>query len=179
MGLIADLETRNRNFAGRGGHAGLPPLPSAQALVVTCMDHRVDPAAFCELHLGEAMVVRNAGGRVTNEVLANLAFLAALREARGVGAEPFEVVVVHHTNCGTALLADASFRERIVARTGQPGDALANWAVTDPETTVRADVQRVLTSHQPLGPLTVSGYVYDLGTGLLSAVAQGSVGANG
>jgi len=141
------------------------------------MDHRVDPAGFGGLVLGEAMVVRNAGGRVTDEVLANLAFVAALREARGAGAEPFEVVVVHHTRCGTALLADAGFRSGLVARTGQGAETFAGWAVTDPEVSVRADVERVLLSTWPGGELAVSGYVYDIDTGGLSEVARGSLGA--
>lgn len=169
MGLSAELTDRNHRFAARGDHGGLPPLPSAQALVLTCMDHRVDPAAFCGLQLGEAMVVRNAGGRATDEVLATLAFVGTMREARGAGDEPFEVIVVHHTRCGTALLADATFRTGLAARSGQLGEDLAKWAVTDPDQTVRTDVERVLKCAWPGAHLAVSGYVYDIDTGLLRA----------
>ena len=85
-------------------------LPTAGVLVVACLDHRVDPAIVLGLELGEAPVIRNVEGRVTQAVIDDVAFLAFLVEQLSGGPGTlgtlFEVAVIHHTQCGTALLAD-------------------------------------------------------------------------
>src|ERR1700748_1735437 len=104
-------------------------LPAAQMLVVTCLDHRVDPAIVLGLQLGDAPVIRNAGGRVTPAVVDDLAFLAFLAEQlfgdQLADGTLFEVAVIHHTQCGTSLLADPGFRHQAAEATrlspGAPG----------------------------------------------------------
>src|SRR5919201_5515974 len=89
-------------------------LPAAQVIVVACLDHRVDPAIILGLKLGDAPVLRNAGGRVTQSVIEEIAYLAFLgrRIAGGQVSDDasVEVAVIHHTQCGTGFLADPSFR---------------------------------------------------------------------
>src|SRR5215831_14209071 len=83
-------------------------LPAAQVIVITCLDHRVDPAITLGLRLGDAAVLRNAGGRVTQPVIEELAYLAFLGQSMSNGLLAsegrFEVAIIHHTQCGTSRL---------------------------------------------------------------------------
>jgi carbonic anhydrase len=141
-------------------------------LIVTCLDHRVDPAIILGLRLGDAPVIRNAGGRVTQAVIDDLAYLAYLAGqlfgGQDAGDSLFEVAVIHHTQCGTGFLADASFRHQAAEATGLPETALEASAVADPHTTVKADVERLLTSPLLSPKISVSGHVYDIATGRLT-----------
>src|ERR1044071_4549978 len=116
-GINPALE-RNRAFAAAGGHEGAVVFPNLRLFVVTCLDPRVDPAHFLGLGLGDAMVVRNVGGRVTPRVLDDVAFIGQIAENVVAEGPLFEVAVIHHTQCGTAALADDSFRSRYAERTG-------------------------------------------------------------
>jgi carbonic anhydrase len=168
MTRMTPLLERNEQFARTYTPVALG-LPAAQLVVVTCLDHRVDPAIVLGLKLGDAPVIRNAGGRVTQAVIDDLAYLAFLAGQLFGGqlAEDglFEVAVIHHTQCGTGFLADPAFRRQAAAATGLPEAALEASAVADPHATVQADVERLLAS--PLLPpqVTVSGHVYDVTTG--------------
>jgi carbonic anhydrase len=150
--------------------------PTAQLLILTCLDHRVDPAIFLGLQLGEAPVIRNAGGRVTAAVIADIAFLAFLAGqlpgGENSGDRLFEVAVVHHTQCGTGFLADPAFRRQAAEATGLAQAALAAEAVADPYATVQADVERLLASPLLSPKVSVSGHVYDVGTGRVSTVVD-------
>jgi carbonic anhydrase len=149
-------------------------LPAAQVIVVACLDHRVDPAITLGLRLGDAPVLRNAGGRVTQPVIEEIAYLAFL--GRRLSGEQFtddmrvEVAVIHHTQCGTGFLADPGFRREASEVTGVDEAALEASAVADPHITVWADVERLLAS--PLLPpgMSVSGHVYDVETGRVTTV---------
>ena len=175
MTRMIPLLERNEQFARTYTPVPLGP-PTSQVLIVTCLDHRVDPAILFGLRLGAAPVIRNAGGRVTQAVIDDIAFLAFLVEqlsgAQGAAGTLFEVAVVHHTQCGTGFLADPSFRQQAAAATGLPEAALEASAVTDPSITVKADVERLLAS--PLLPpqMGVSGHVYDVETGRVTTVVD-------
>ena len=92
---------RNRTFAAAGGHEGAVVFPNLRLFVITCLDPRVDPAHFLGLGLGDAMVVRNVGGRVTPEVVNDVAFIGQLAEGMLPDGPLFEVAVIHHTQCGS------------------------------------------------------------------------------
>ena len=171
---MTPLLERNEQFAR--DYTPVPlGLPAAQVIVITCVDHRVDPAITLGLRLGDAPVLRNAGGRVTPSVIEEVAYLAFLgRRLLGVqpaGDQRFEVAVIHHTQCGTGFLADPAFRQEAAEATGVDVAALAATAVADPHATVAADVERLLAS--PLLPplIGVSGHVYDIETGRVTTVA--------
>jgi carbonic anhydrase len=171
MANIDPLLERNRHFATTAAREDISIIAKYAVYVITCLDPRTDPAAFLELDLGDAMVVRNAGGRITPDVLTDLAYIGYLS---GTAVNPkgplFEVAVVHHNQCGTHFLADDDFRRGFVERTGGDDTALAAKAVVDPEETVRADVEVLRSS--PLLPttITVSGHVYDVTTGLIATI---------
>ena len=173
MTRMKPLLERNEQFARSYRPVPLGP-PAAQMLVVTCLDHRVDPAIVLGLQLGEAPVIRNAGGRVTPAVIGDVAYLAFLAEQLFGGQladdRLFEVAVMHHTECGTGFLADPDYRHRAAGATGLSEAALEDSAVADPHTTVRADVDRLLSSPMISPKISVSGHVYDLASGRVTTV---------
>ncbi len=168
MTRMTPLLERNEQFARAYTPVALG-LPAAQMVVVTCLDHRVDPAIVLGLQLGDAPVIRNAGGRVTEAVIDDIAYLAYLAEQlfgdQRRADTLFEVAVVHHTQCGTGFLADPSFRHQAAEATGLSEAALEASAVADPQTTVIFDVERLLTSPLLSPKVSVSGHVYDVATG--------------
>jgi carbonic anhydrase len=170
---MTPLLERNEQFARTYTPVPLG-LPAAQVIVVTCLDHRVDPAIVLGLKLGDAPVIRNAGGRVTQAVIDDLAYLAFLAGQLFGGQladdRLFEVAIVHHTQCGTGFLADRGFRNQAATATGLSEEVLEASAVADPHTTVKADVERLLTSPLLSPRVSVSGHVYDVETGRVTTV---------
>ena len=171
MSAFDEFVRRNRDYVGSGGLAEPTPMPRNAVLVVTCLDPRVEPAGFLGVGQNDALVVRNAGGRVNDGTMFDIALVVALRDAMGGAAgPPLEVAVVHHTQCGSGFLADEDFRGRFAARTRLSDTELVEAAVTDPYATVRADVERLLSSPLASDRLVVSGHVLDLRTGLVETV---------
>jgi carbonic anhydrase len=170
MSNLRPLLERNHAFAATGAHAGLAIMPRQPVFLVTCLDPRVDPAAFLGIELGDAPVIRNAGGRVTEAVINDIAFISYIARTMIPDGPLFEVAVVHHTGCGTGFLADAAFRSAFAARTGLDEADLAAEAVVDPAATVRTDVDRLLSSPKVPPQISVSGHVYDLQTGLVTTI---------
>ena len=169
MTRMTSLLERNEQFARTYAPAALG-LPTAQLVVVTCLDHRIDPARALGLDLGAAPVIRNAGGRVTPAVIEDIAFLGFLAEQLSGGDLDalFEVAIVHHTQCGTAFLADPGFRHQAAEATGVPETHLEASVVTDPYATVGEDVARLRSSSLISPKVSVSGHVYDIATGLIT-----------
>ena len=137
-------------------------FPNLRLFVITCLDPRTDPAHFLGLRLSDAIVVRNVGGRVTPEVINDVAFIGQLAESVIPDGPLFEVAVIHHTQCGTGALADDAFRRRYAERIGADQSALREHAVLDPATTVKTDVARLRSASADLSADHVSGHVYDV-----------------
>src|SRR5436309_5867659 len=171
MTKMTSLLERNEQFARTYTPAALG-VPAQPVFILTCLDHRVDPAIVLGLELGDAPVIRNAGGRVTQAVIDDIAYLAFLVELLTGGDNKrdktdtlFEVAVVHHTQCGTGFLADPDFRRQAAEATGQSEAALLASIVTDPHATVATDVERLLAAPSLAPRISVSGHVYDIATG--------------
>ncbi len=159
-----ELVQRNATFAASGAFKGLP-FPTNPALrVIGCVDSRVDPSDVLGLKLGEAVIMRNIGGRVTPEALRSWALLGRL----GAGHSPSggHLAIVHHTDCGIRRLA--SYPEQLAAFFEIPVADLGGKAVEDPYASVRVDVD--IARHRLALDLLVSGLVYDVGTGLIEVV---------
>ena len=169
-GIKSALE-RNRAFAAAGGHEGAVVLPNLRLFVITCLDPRVDPAHFFGLELSDAIVVRNVGGRVTPEVINDIAFIGQIAENVMPDGPLFEVAVVHHTQCGAGALADDTFRRGYARRIGADESELLDHAVLDPAATVTSDVQRLRSAAAIPSRVTVSGHVYDVISGLVETIA--------
>jgi carbonic anhydrase len=153
----------------------MPPLPFIPRLnlyIVICIDCRVDPAEILGIRLGEALVERNIGGRITPAVIRDIAYAAYLVETKAPDGPYFEVAIIHHTDCGSTLLADDDLRHGFAQRAGVDERTLADTPVLDPARTVRTDVQRVLWAAEIAPDVLVSGHVYDVRTGLLTTVVD-------
>ena len=174
MTRIAPLLHRNAAYAATSAPAALAP-PSLRTMIVSCLDHRLPPELVLQLQVGEAAVIRNAGGRVTRAVVEDIAYLAFLSEQlfpEEVGESLFEVAVLHHDQCGTGFLADPDFRAGASVRTGVPEERLLELLVDDPERTVREDVARLVASPMTDRRIPVSGHVYDMTTGRITTTCE-------
>lgn len=167
---IAPVLQRNRAFAAAGGHRDAVMFPNLRLFVITCLDPRVDPAHFLGLDLSDAMVVRNVGGRVTSEVINDVAFISQIAENVLPDGPLFEVAVIHHTQCGAGALADDTFRRQYAERIGAEESTLREHAILDPAVTVRTDVERIRSAPAISPRVTVSGHVYDVATGLVQTL---------
>jgi carbonic anhydrase len=171
---------RNREFAATDAKDNVPAIPfipSRQLYLITCIDPRVEPAAVLGEKLGEAIVARNVGGRVREPVIKDLAWIIHLHENKTPDADWFEIALIHHTDCGSGLLADDELRAGNVARGGWDDETASGMAVLEPAKTVREDIS-MLRSAPALAPsieiIKIGGYVYDLQTGRITTVVEPS-----
>ncbi len=157
------LLANNERYAAEFEKLDLASPPTRKVAVVTCMDARLDPARALGLEEGEAHVIRNAGGVVTDEEIRSLAISQNL-----LGTE--EIVLIHHTDCGMLTFNDREFADRLEQETGSRPSWEAH-AFTDLEENVRASIERIRKS--PFIPRTesVRGFVYEVESGRLREVA--------
>ncbi len=163
MAIAHTLIDRNLEFANSFNQGDLTLLPRLSILVLTCLDARVDPAHFFGLEMGEAVVMRNIGGRVTDEVIEQIAILRGL--AVVAGGAGFEVAVVHHTDCGASRFANPQVRQRMGQAAGIGEAAIERLAITDPRISVAEDLDRLRAAPTLPDELVVAGYVYDVTDG--------------
>jgi carbonic anhydrase len=173
-GNFATALERNHAFAAAGGHEGAVVFPKLRLFVITCMDPRVDPAHFLGLQPSDAIVVRNGGGRVTPEVINDVAFIGQIVENVIAEGPLFEVAVIHHTQCGSGALADDAFRRSYAGRIGADEAKLRDNAVLDPVATVTRDVERLRSAPAISPRVTFSGHVYDVVTGRVTTILPAS-----
>jgi carbonic anhydrase len=156
MSQIAQLLAANKGYAAARANVA-DARPGRHIAVVTCMDARIDVFAALGLHLGEAHVIRNAGGRVTEDVLRSLALSSHV-----LGVDT--VVVMQHTECGLAGRTDAELRELT-------GADLGFFPIDDHAAALREDIE-ILAGTPFLLPLTVIvGFIYDVQSGEVDDVA--------
>ena len=166
-----DLTSRADQALATTGADQLPTDPGVPAVVVTCIDARVDPVHLFGLAPGEASVFRNIGGRLTDSTIEQIGIIAGLAKLIGGEEMELDVALVHHTGCGASRFSLPPVREKAAATAGVgPGDVEA-LAIADPAESVRADIDRLAASPLP-GGLNVSGYVYDVETGALAEVCS-------
>jgi carbonic anhydrase len=139
-------------------------------IILTCLDARVDPAHIFGLGLGDAVVIRNAGGRITGAVLGDLGVLGVLSANMPGSAMQPELVVIHHTDCGMSRIADPAIQEQVAKRLGLSLEEVAAMAITDPTTSVQDDVERLRNTPGTPDQLVVSGFVYDVNNGSINQV---------
>ncbi len=164
---MTDVQTlidRNLEFASSFNQGDLAILPRLSTLVLTCVDARVDPAHILGLELGDAVVMRNIGGRVTDEVIEHIAILRALAAVLA-GEAAFEVAIVHHTDCGASRFANPQVRQKLGQAAGTGEAAIERLAITDPQTSVAEDLDRLRAAPTLPDDLVVAGYVYDVTDG--------------
>lgn len=160
MSVIDELFANNAGFAPPAEPFGI--RPARQLAIVTCMDSRIDIFAALGLNEGDAHILRNAGGVVTDDVIRSLAISQRLLGTRAV-------MLIHHTDCGMQQLTDDGFRAELQADSGL-APAFAIESFTDVDANVRNSILRVQRS--PFLPHTddVRGFVYDVSTHRLREV---------
>ena len=166
---IHDLTSRNADFAADQFTAGLTINPSGNLTVVGCVDPRVDPTRVLGIELGEAAVIRNVGGRITPATLRTMAMLAKVGQANADGryAGEWNLVILHHTDCGMTDLAP--FPALLAEYFEISAHDLDAKAVSDPIGSVRVDID-VIKKEIRGSEFLVSGMVYDVSTGLVETV---------
>jgi carbonic anhydrase len=160
--VFDDVLAANGAYATTFPLAGLPARAARGLAVLTCMDSRIEPLPMLGLRPGDAKILRNAGARVTDDVLRTLVLASYL-----LGVE--RAMVIAHTRCRMAA-ADEQEVHAAVAEAGGPDTRSLSFLVTrDQEATLRADVQRV-RSWPYLKGLSVGGFLYDVDTGRLGRI---------
>jgi len=161
MSVTDGLVENNRAYAASFDKHDLPRAPAKKLAVVACMDARLDPARVLGLEEGDAHVMRNAGGVVTDSEIRDLAI-----SQHALGTE--EVLVLQHTDCGMATLDAEEFANRLEQASGERPPWRAN-AFDDLDSSVRDSMRRIQES--PFIPhKTVRGFVFDVKTGALREV---------
>jgi carbonic anhydrase len=177
MNNLDSMLERNKGFAAQQSAAGklMPSLPRAlpnvKAIIIGCADMRVDPAHLLGIKPGEAVVMRNIGGRITPGLLEQLGLLGRIGEVAGEipgGGGEFHLIVLQHTDCGITRLAGdpAMLTQYFQIREGE----LKTKAVTDPRAAVAVDVALLRAIPALPGEWLISGLVYDVATGLVEIV---------
>ena len=162
MSSTDELLANNAEYVKQFDKAGIPLPPAKKVAVVTCMDARVSPYVMLGLTEGDAHVIRNAGGVVTDDEIRSLAISQRL-----LGTE--EVMVIHHTDCGMLTFSDDEFRRQIQDDTGVKPQWAAE-AFPELEEDVRQSVARIKASPFIPRKESVRGFVYDVETGALSEI---------
>ncbi len=177
MNSLDSMLERNKDLAAQQSAAGtlMPSLPRAlpnvKAIIIGCADMRVDPAHVLGIKPGEAVVMRNIGGRITPGLLEQLGLLGRIGEVAGEipgGGGEFHIIVLHHTDCGiTRLVGDpAMLAHYFQIQEGK----LKKEAVTDPRAAVTVDVASLRAIPALPAEWLISGLVYDVATGLVEIV---------
>jgi carbonic anhydrase len=168
---------RNKDFAARQSASGtLMPslrrsLPNVKAIIIGCADMRVDPAHVLGIKSGEAVVIRNIGGRITPGLLEQLGLLGRIGQVAGEipgGGGEFHLIVLQHTDCGITRLAGDS---ALLSHYFQIQEReLKTRSVSDPRMAVAVDVAALRAIPALPGEWLISGLVYDVATGLVEIV---------
>lgn len=183
----AEVIASNRQYVKFFGEKGKLPLPPGRRFaILTCMDARLDPAKYAGLSEGDAHVIRNAGGRASDDAIRSLVISHKLLGTR-------EWFVVHHTDCGMQLFTDDIIRDllstslktatvdergwRNVEETGgsHAGDHIAFLTFKNLAASVTEDVERIKNHPLVAGDIPVYGYIYEVKTGELIEVKEATV----
>lgn len=161
MTVTDEFVEANKSY--QEGFDGPLPLPPARHIaVVACMDARLDPAKILGINEGDAHVIRNAGGVVTEDALRSLAISQRLLGTK-------EIVLVHHTDCGMITFQDDEFRQGIEAETGiRP--AWSSEAFPEPAADVKQGIKRIEASPFIPHKDNIRGFVFDVATGAINEV---------
>jgi carbonic anhydrase len=162
MSAIERCLKRNAEYAVGFTQGALTPSPSMAIAIVTCMDARIETGVLLGLGEGEAHVIRNAGGVVTEDVIRSLMISQRLLGTR-------EIMLIHHTNCGAETFTDDEVKDAVEKETGvRPPFALESF--TDLEEDVRQSIARIEASPFLPNKEVVRGFVYEVETGRLREV---------
>ena len=161
----ARLLAENRRYTESFDRSALTAMPLSKLAVIACMDARLDVEETLGLHTGDAHIIRNAGGLVTDDVIRSLIVSMEL-----LGTE--EIVLIEHTHCGLHGVDEEELRSRVASHTGLPAQevGVAFGGFADLEANVRRQVA-ILREHPYLRRVPIHGLVFDVSSGRLAEVA--------
>lgn len=160
-----DVLAANKVYAESFDLKGLEPVAGRGLAILTCMDSRIEPLAMLGLAPGDAKILRNAGARVTEDVLRTLVLAVHL-----LGVE--RVMVVAHTKCRMAESSDEEIHDRILRTSGVDSRSLEFRTTSDQAASLREDVTRVRAHPMLPAGLPVAGCLYDVDTGRITVIDQ-------
>jgi carbonic anhydrase len=166
MAELTKMLEANKGFASSFGEGELKIPPARGVAVLTCIDARIDPAKLLGLEIGDAHVLRNAGGRASDDAIRSLIVSSWILGTR-------EFAVIHHTDCGMGYFTNDELAQKLKEASGEDFSSTDFLTFTDVDESVRDDVARIrdLGSKLPEG-VKVSGYVYDVTSGALREVVS-------
>jgi carbonic anhydrase len=162
MSVTDELITNSAAYAASFDKGGLPMPPGKQVAVLACMDARLNPYGILGLEEGDAHVIRNAGGVVTDDEIRSLAISQRLLGTK-------EIILIHHTDCGMLTFTDDAFKRQIQDDTGIKPEWAAE-SFTDVDEDVRQSIARINASPFIPHKDSVRGFVYEVETGKLREV---------
>ena len=164
MGVFQRFIERNKEFVKKFRHGDKAMPPAQHVAVLTCMDARIHPEDALGLEIGDAHMIRNAGGRASDDAIRSLVISSTL-----LGTEEF--AVMHHTDCGMLTFTNDDLRKKLADERGVDASNIDFLPFPDLEQSVRDDVATINAS--PLLPdgIEVTGWVYDVKTGKISPVS--------
>ncbi len=165
MASFDEFKQANEQYAARFEGGDLPIPPARKVAVVTCMDARLHPEQFLGLQLGDAHVIRNAGGRVSEDAIRSLVISERLLGTK-------EIVVVHHTECGMMTFQNEDLAAKIKEDLGVDASGRDFLTFSSLEESLREDVEKVRASDLIPDDISVYGAVYDVKTGELREVVR-------
>ncbi len=163
MSVVPEFQKANDAYASSFSKGNLPMPPGRHVAVLVCMDARLDPARFLGLEEGDAHVIRNAGGRASDDAIRSLAISQQL-----LGTN--EVVVIHHTDCGMLTFSNEDLRKKLKQDLNADAEHIDFLPFKDLEQSVRDDGATIKNSPLLLKNIEVSGFIYDVRTGRLLPV---------
>lgn len=159
-----DLLEANRQFAATFSLAGFDGVAREGVAMVTCMDSRIDPLGMLGLEPGDAKILRNPGGRVTDAAMIALVLGVHLLQVR-------RILIVEHTRCAMATGTESEIRGRLSDASGHDASWMSIGVITDQLASIRDDVGKVRAHPLIDRDVAVGGFLYDVDTGLLQPVA--------
>src|SRR5215212_2391175 len=163
MNTVDEAVAANRTFAAGFDQGNAPRVPRKGLVVLTCFDARVHAEAFLGLEMGDAHVLRNAGGRATEDALRSLIISANILGTR-------TCMVIHHTGCGMLTITNEDIRSMLESLTGTSADHIDFLPIDDLEESAREDA-RTIRANPFLPPdFSVTSWVYDVRTGRIRSV---------
>jgi carbonic anhydrase len=163
MSEIQKMLEANREYAGSFTQGDVPTPPARGVAILTCMDARIHPAKALGLEIGDAHVIRNAGGRASDDAIRSL-----IISSRLLGTTEF--AVIHHTDCGMLTFTNDHLQAKLKQETGEDASGIDFLPFADLEQSVRDDVERIASTPFLDPAIEVSGYIYDVHTGAVERV---------